>query len=350
MKKIYIVLFLLIFLIQPSGFVSAEERLQINAPKINIQPKLDGVITKEEWGEPIAVFSKDSDKVRFASGMADAERLPTDVQLYVMWDDVYLCIGAVVTSTSHQNNKRDAYIWEEDSLFLGISMAENQAAVYRFIFALGGGNIPLGYLLNLPNETLDGIDTAVQYLLSYHEYYVGRANGRTTYEVKLRWNDYTVDERKIKTGFQFYLNLELHTKGYTAGKPRKMMYGTYDDEFINWQYPQIILGEQKIAQIPTPTPSTATTPAPTLKSTATPVLTPTSAPTITLSPTETSTKTPTLSPSIKIPSTFSTSSITNLPIHSPDKTFGTSPGWYFLTLIPLSAIVATVFYIKKKRK
>ena len=168
-----------------------------------------------------------------------------------MWDDDYLYIGVVVVSSDHRNNKRNAHIWEDDSLSLKLGLATNQNAEYRFIFSLGGGNIPLGYLLCLPNETLEGTSIPLEILLHYSDYCVARTDNETTYEIRIKWEDYTVDERRIEKGFQFYLEVGLNTKGKKAATPRTMVYGTYDDS-KQWQYPQITLDEQDAILSPTP--------------------------------------------------------------------------------------------------
>lgn len=299
MKRIYIVLFILIFLAQYTVFVSADDRLQITAQKTNKTPEIDGVITEEEWGDPIMVLSKDRDKVKFTSVIGEEGRFPTDAELYVMWDDEYLYIGAIVTIATHQNNKGNPVIWREDSLSLKMGMADNQKAEYRFIFALGSGNVPLGYLLSLPNEALDGTGTGLEILLHYSDYNVARTENETTYEIKIRWDDYTLDERKIEKGFQFYLNMELHMKIDNARNPGRIMFGTYDDS-THWQYPLVKLEEQDTISSPTPRS------------------------TITLAPAGNNTE------KIDIASSGS--------------------WWYWLIPAPLAATVATIFFIRKKRK
>ena len=68
----------------------------------------------------LIAFSKNSDSVCSNNVQVDVERLPTEAKLYALW--------------------------EYDSLSLKPELAVNQNAEYRFIFALGGGNILLGYL------------------------------------------------------------------------------------------------------------------------------------------------------------------------------------------------------------
>lgn len=316
MKKVC-VFFILIFLMPSTIFVNAADRLQLTAQRANNAPKLDGVITEEEWGEPIAAFSKDSEYIQSTSAKVDEERLPTGAELYTMWDAEYLFIGAIVTSATHQNTKKNAHIWEQDSLSLKIGLAENQAAEYRFIFALGGRNIPLGYLLCLPNEALDGTGGNIEVLLHYSDYFVARTDTETIYEIRLRWEDYTVDEREIEKGFQFYLEMELNTKGTKAGFPRTMIYGTYDDS-NHWQYPMVQLEEQSIApsQTPMPTATLAPTPSPTMKDKlVSPQVTP----------------------------------MNSLPLEPLDKPSEVDFWLYLLILAPLAIIAVAVIFIIKKR-
>ncbi|MBE7056364.1 MAG: hypothetical protein E7388_02850 [Ruminococcaceae bacterium] len=262
MKRIFFILFILIFILQPSNLVFANNRLHMIAEKTNKVPVMDGIITIEEWGKPIASFSGESEFVVSTLDKVDEERLPTETELYAIWDDDYLYFGAIVTSLNHQNNKRNAHIWQEDSLSLKIGLAENQAAEYRFVFALGAKNIPLGYLLCLPNETLDGTGLGIEVLLHYSDYYVARTEKETIYELRLPWDDYMVDDRIIEKGFQFYLTVELHTKGKYPDYPRRMLLGTYDDS-RNWQYPIIELNEEIIIPSSTPIPTNTLSPSPT---------------------------------------------------------------------------------------
>ena len=319
MKKVSIIFFILIFLLQPITLVSAADRLQLTAQKAGNVPQLDGVITEGEWGKPVAEFTKDSKQVRFTYGDVDEERLPKGAELYAMWDDEYLYIGAIVTSTSHQNNKKNASVWRGDSLFIGLGLAEDQAAEYRFIFALGGGGIPLGNLLNFPNETLDGTGMNVEILLHKSDYFVARAEDKTTYEVRFRWSDYTLDGRKIEEGFQFYLNVELHTQA-KKGDPVLMCYGTYYYS-IHWQYPMVKLKDQNSISSPTskltPTPTSMISDAEIVaeQSAFTPV--------------------PSMSPLRSKP----------MGKHSEANFW-----WYLLLLVPLAALIVTVIYIIKKHK
>lgn len=352
MKKINAFLLILLLLLLTISHVSADDRLQLIAYKTDKSPKLDGIITEEEWGNPIIAFHKYDTNVRITFGVVDNKRWPDYTELYTMWDDEYLYIGAVVTNETHQNNKTNAFIWQEDSLFIRLGLAKNQAAEYRFIYALGGENIPLGYLLNMPNKALNGTGKTVEILFHYDEFCVVRKDDKTTYEVRLRWNDYTIDERKIEKGFQFYLNMELNLKGKKDGETGVMMYGTYDDSF-KWQYPQIKLGEQrtvlsptpKIIQTPVTTPISSPVPSPTLMPS--PSLAPT--PKITLAPTVYNTPEPTLYPTEKNSVTFSPSSITPPPLAPAERNSKINFWWYLLILVPIALIVAIIFYRRKTR-
>lgn len=338
MKKVYSVFFVLLFLFLTTSSVSAKDRLQFTAYKIDQAPKLDGIITQKEWGNPIAAFTKYDANVRFLYNVVDSARWPDDAELYAIWDDEYLYIGAIVTNETHQNNKTNAYIWQEDSLFIRLGLAKKQKAEYRFIFALGGDNISLGYLLNMPNKSLNGTGKTVEILFHYDEYCVARADDKTTYEMRFRWDDYTVDERKIEEGFQFYLNMELNLKGKKKGKTGVMMYGTYDDS-NRWQYPQIILAERKNAVLPSPTPMPTSEPLPSL----TPV------PTVSLTPAVRHTPDPTSAPTAGKAELFSPAPSVTPPLLKSEEDSAINPWWYSLVLIPIALIIAIIVLIKKTR-
>ena len=112
---------------------AAGDPLVIQAEKITIAPTLDGKISSGEWGTPI--FSGDPTKSRdkiYYSDATNTALIPTNIKMYLRWDDTNLYFAAVVTETSHWNDHTGFDCWKADSIQVDICVSDkNQAARWR---------------------------------------------------------------------------------------------------------------------------------------------------------------------------------------------------------------------------
>lgn len=247
MRKWIGCLLAVVMLFTCAAAASAEDRIEVAAKKIATAPTIDGVITEAEWGAPFVTLKPTDDEVMMGDGEKEAlmDKLPTDIKLYVRWDDNNLYVGAQVTDKTHFNTFTGNSIWEGDSFELdfGVSTA-NQAARWRTNTGLStADNKTYSYIYGKPNAALDGVDGFDADRKG--EAKVARSGDVTTYELTFPWKDYAPTDADIKEGYSLILNFQFHiADGSTGADNSKYLgcirYGTPDAD-NKVQYPLIKL-------------------------------------------------------------------------------------------------------------
>ncbi len=185
--------------------VDENSRPKLSADSIAKAPELDGAITEEEWGAPVADFAVGDPHVSTSVDGAEAAELPDSVKLYIRWDSRYLYVGAQVDDPVHYNAYTNENCWNGDAYEFDIGFDMNDQNIrYRTTAALLADGSCAAYQY----EDLTG-DTSVRDFPG--RYKVAREGTITTYELAYEWS--RLKSGAPKKGDQLYLNCQLHVAG-----------------------------------------------------------------------------------------------------------------------------------------
>ncbi len=253
------------------------ERVGLTAEFIGAAPTLDGSITEEEWGDPVAVFTpQDAHAVISLESVAAADQdkamaaLPEKVSLYLRWDKTKLYAGVQVVDEKHHNpaTQKPYDTWIGDSLEFDVGInLDNQAIRWRNNFALTADGKQYGLVYGKPSaDGVEGVEERVD-----GSFAIKRDGKTTTYEIAFNWSAYAAPGATIGAGYKLYVNPQLHiADGETRGTGQGyedylgfMRYGTKDGE--STLFPLVTLsGGEGGGENPAPTTQPAQTkPSPT---------------------------------------------------------------------------------------
>lgn len=247
-----------IMLVTASGLADAQN-IKIEAKNIENAPTLDGIISEGEWGEPIFSGSPlDENAPFFIPESINKELIPTDIKIYVTWDNECLYVAAVVTDPLHWNGNVGADCWMGDGLQIDICVNDtNKKSKWRTntAYSTVDGNT-YAYVNSVPNAAQDGYEFAGDPPKTDAPYYYGCAkaslNGNTvTYETSYPWVLYG-NRATIEAGHSVLVNIAFYvadgTKGEGEGATTYLgyiAYGNSVDGKIN--YPLLVLDDQTVS-------------------------------------------------------------------------------------------------------
>lgn len=222
---------------------AAADRFVVKAPKIDVAPVIDGVVTEKEWGKPF--YSGETEGSEFFTGVSDTAKsavYPANVDLYTRWDENNLYIAAVVTENTFINNGSGAGGWNGDSMEIDI-VGEGLAQAVRCRTNLSVNSktgVCNAYYFHKINAAMDGRDEyTVPFSAENSTSGVAKADGNVvTYEWAFGW-DFTQQYSDIKEGFKCLVNYQFHCTddGVTV---EYMNYCNRDDQDAK-QYPEVVL-------------------------------------------------------------------------------------------------------------
>ena len=250
-------LLMAIMLITASGLADSQN-VKIEAKNIKTAPTLDGIISEGEWGDPIFSGSPlDDNAPFFIPESVKPELIPTDIKIYVTWDEECLYVAAVVADPLHWNGNVGADCWMGDGLQIDICVNDtNQKSKWRTntAYSTVDGNT-YAYVNSVPNVAQDGFEFAGDPPKTDAPFYYGCAkaslNGNVvTYETSYPWVFYG-NRAKIEAGHSVLMNLTFYladgTKGNQEGDTTLLGYISYGnsvDDKLN--YPLLVLDGEEI--------------------------------------------------------------------------------------------------------
>lgn len=222
---------------------AAADRIVVKAPKIEVAPVIDGVITEDEWGKPF--YSGETEGSDFFTGIGEEVKssvYPANVDLYTRWDEDNLYIGAVVTENTYINNGVDAGGWAGDGMEIDIvGEGLDQAVRCRTNLSCNSktGQVN-GYYFHKINAAMDGKD---DYIVAFGEENstsgCAKAEGNVvTYEWAFGW-EFTQQYSDIKEGFKCLVNYQFHCTD-DGSDIQYLNYCNRDDQDAK-QYPEVVL-------------------------------------------------------------------------------------------------------------
>lgn len=157
-------------------------------------PKVDGIVSEGEYGAPIAVYNLGDDGAYWnGDEFSDdelAELVPSDVSMYMTYDDTWLYIALTCVDLSHMTPLSGTGVWDGDYMEWDIMLPCDSFDGYsnRVRYALGMDNTGdvTGYYANIPDYANSefSIETPIKDLDKNN---VTRNGNLTTYEAKLSW-------------------------------------------------------------------------------------------------------------------------------------------------------------------
>lgn len=180
LKTVFVIVAVLVCL---TVNVSADtQRLELKAARVDTAPTIDGVITQQEWGDPIFDGSPKDSSLFFIPESVKDELIPTNIKIYLTWDDDCLYIAAEVTETLHWNGNVGADCWMGDGVQIDICVNNtNQSSKWRTNTAHStvDGNT-YAYVNSVPDAAQEGYEFAGDPQKTDAPYYYGCAKTKKT--------------------------------------------------------------------------------------------------------------------------------------------------------------------------
>lgn len=157
-------------------------------------PVVDGVVNEGEYGEPVAVYNLgDGNCYWNGDEFSDdelAELIPSDITMYMTYDDTYVYIALTCTDLSHMTPNPGNDVWDGDYMEWDILLpCETFDDLNNKIrFALGADNTGdvTGYYANIPDYA-NPENSVSEQIKDLNKNNVTINGDLTTYEAKLSW-------------------------------------------------------------------------------------------------------------------------------------------------------------------
>lgn len=159
-------------------------------------PVVDGVVNEGEYGDPVAVYNLGDDGAYWnGDDFSDAELaelIPTDVTMYMTYDDTYIYIALTCNDLSHMTPNPGTDVWDGDYMEWDIMLPTDTFDGYsnRIRYALGMDNTGdvTGYYANIPDYA-NPVHSVSEEIKDLSKNIVKRNGTLTTYEAKLTWDE-----------------------------------------------------------------------------------------------------------------------------------------------------------------
>lgn len=159
-------------------------------------PVVDGVVNEGEYGDPVAVYNLGDDGAYWSgdefSDAELAELIPSDVTMYMTYDDTYIYVAVTCKDLSHMTPLSGTGVWDGDymewDILLPTDSFDNLTNKVRY--ALGADNTGdvTGYFASLPDYA-NPVHSVNEEIKDLNKNNVTVNGDLTTYEAKFTWDE-----------------------------------------------------------------------------------------------------------------------------------------------------------------
>lgn len=188
--------------------MSAKANESVEALYFETAPKIDGVISEEEWGEPtVSVKGGQATTYQHAADVKD-----NTMDLWLRWDADYMYVGVKTPDTDGQSLQAgEGSNWNGDVIqFRFDPWGANSSGDSNAPFSTHNAevtNVSAGYLTNDKKENVVDHAALIADPNASVNFKFGQADGVFTYEVAIKHSDLCISNadalKAIKAGFEY---------------------------------------------------------------------------------------------------------------------------------------------------